>query len=240
MENKLPSVVDNKPKGPPITEKLIEDYLFSSNITLNDQQKLFLLRVAIVNNLNPFLREVYVIHNGEYFNVVTGYQVYIKKAEATGALNGWNVETTSKEAVITIYKKNYEHPVIWRVIRSDFDKGFGSWKSMPCFTLMKFAIVQGFRLAFPEISGLPYLADEIEGVKGSFMNPKDRKVKTGDEGNPDRKSVKQLYKMALDLSSGDRKRLTQACQKQGQNLFIDLTIPQAYKVLDELRKTKKY
>lgn len=238
--NKLPTVVKQPQKGVSqvVTQKVIEDYLYATNIKLTDQQKVFLLNVALANNLNPFLRDVYVIVNGNYFNVVTGYQVYIKRAEATGVLNGWNVETNGKEAVITIYKKNYAHPVIWRVVRTDFDKGSASWKSTPCFNLMKFAIVQGFRLAFSELSGLPYLAEEIEGIQSSYLAPKEKKSDAVKEDNPDKKAVKKLYKMALDLCGGDQKKLTQVCQKQGQNLFVDLNIMQAFKVIEELKKTK--
>lgn len=146
-----------------VTQKTIEEFLFSSGTKLNDQQKMMFLKMAQLNNLNPFKREIYAIPFGSNFNIVTAYQVYIARAEATGKLDGWEVVSNGDEAVITIHRKDMSKPIIWNVQRSDFDKGSGNWLKMPDFMLKKVAIGQGFRLAFPnELSAMPYTSDELD------------------------------------------------------------------------------
>jgi len=81
-------------------------------------------------------------------------------------LNGWNIETGKDDidifAEISIYRKDWEHPLKWRVYLNEVRKDTPSWKSMPLFMLRKVAIAQGFRLAFPEeIAELPYTEDEM-------------------------------------------------------------------------------
>ena len=149
-----------------ISKKEIEDYLFTSETKLNDKQKGMFIKLAQLHNLNPFKREIYAIPYGKEFSIVTGYQVYIQRAEATGDLDGWQVESNNDSAKITIWRKSFSHPFIWEVDKSDFGKGYGSWKSMPKFMLKKVAIGQGFRLAFPnELGSMLYLKEEMEGAE---------------------------------------------------------------------------
>jgi len=98
--------------------------------------------------------------------VVTDYKEYLKRAEGTGMLNGWKVSLDNGQkhtaAVITIWRKDWEEPLVWEVDREEFDKGQSTWKSMPKFMLKKVAIAQGMRLAFPEeVGNLPYLPEEV-------------------------------------------------------------------------------
>ncbi len=154
-----------------IEAKVIEDYLFTTGTKLNPQQKTLFIRLAQEFNLNPFKREIYAIPYGNDFNIVTGYQVYIQRAEATGKLDGWDVQSKGEQATINIYRKDFSKPFQWTVKRSDFDTGYKNWKKMPDFMLKKVAIGQGFRLAFPnELSGVPYLQEEIEDINNPCEN----------------------------------------------------------------------
>jgi len=155
--------MERKQQVPAITQKTIEDYLFSSNTRLTDQQKKLFIQIALANNLNPFNREIYAVAYGQNFSIITGYQVYVKRAEASGKLNGWNVLSDGEKATITIWRKDFEQPIIWTVKKTDFDKQTGSWKTMPDFMLKKIAICQGFRMAFPnELASMPYGREEVD------------------------------------------------------------------------------
>lgn len=146
-----------------VTPKIIDEYLFSTKTTLRPDQKAMFLRIATEFNLNPFRREIYAIAYGNDLNIVTGYQVYLARADATGNLDGWDVQSDGDIATITIYRKDFSKPFRWQVKRSDFDKGNGNWRKMPDFMLKKVAIGQGFRLAFPnELGGMPYFKEELE------------------------------------------------------------------------------
>src|SRR5271157_1122716 len=257
MEEKLPGIVKNAQTL--VSQKVIEDYLFSSNTKLTDQQKKLFIQIALANNLNPFNREIYAIAYGTNFNVLTGYQVYIKKAEASGKLDGWTTESDGEKAVITIFRKDFSHPFVWTVRRADFERGTNSWKSMPDFMLKKVAIGQGFRLAFPnELGSLPYLQEEIEGsnsgtgtaaIPSSSLNPSKveektpgkRTTKTKQEIDyaAEAKNLKHIYDQVLDLCGNNVGYVNDLVMQEGLGNFKQLTLPQAFKIQNYLREQKK-
>jgi len=153
MEEKAVALIDSK---------TIQDFLFSADTTLNDKQKNMFMQLAVRNQLDPFKREIYAIPYGSDFNIVTGYQVYIQRAEATGKLNGWHCTATKDTkgaligAKIIIYRKDFDQPFEWEVSLAEFDKGHSLWKTMKEFLIKKVCIGQGFRLCFSnELGGLP-------------------------------------------------------------------------------------
>ncbi len=164
-ENKLIKAKD-------VDEKMIKDFLFTSETKLTDKQQNMFLQIAIRHNLDPFKREIYAISYGNEFSIVTGYQVYIERAEASGNLDGWSCVNTEHGAKIMIYRKDWQHPFEWEALYKEFDKGQSSWKTMRQFMIKKVCIGQGFRLAFPaELGNMPYLREEMEGAT-PFNTPK--------------------------------------------------------------------
>lgn len=129
-------------------------------------------------SLNPFKRECYAIAYGNKFNIITGYEVYIKRAERTGKLDGWYVELNgnpqnknSMSAVITIYRKDWKMPFKHTVFYSECSQNNSIWQKMPSFMLKKVAIAQGFRLCFPdELGGMPYTSDELPSEEKNITN----------------------------------------------------------------------
>jgi phage recombination protein Bet len=118
--------------------------------------------------LNPYKREIHAVKYGDTpAQFITGYEVYLKRAERTGMLDGWDVKVIHQNgqpvsATIQIHRKDRGKPVVWSVEREEFDTGKSTWKSMPSFMLKKVAIAQGFRLAFPdELGGMPYMPEEL-------------------------------------------------------------------------------
>lgn len=176
MSNELEKVEKSIVKV--VDEKTIRDFLFTSETKLNNKQQNMFLQIAIRHNLDPFKREVYAIAYGNEFSIVTGYQVYIERAEASGKLDGWSCENTEEGAKITIHRNDWAHPFEWEATYAEFDKGQSSWKKMRQFMIKKVCIGQGFRLAFPaELGGMPYLREEMEGAK-PFDNKKSPVKKT--------------------------------------------------------------
>lgn len=161
------------------------------NIT--DSEKGMFLEIAMLNGLNPFKREIYITAYGEgskrVCNTLTGYEVYIRRAEESGLLDGWKVETTGSvqkndlRAKVTIYRKNFSYPFEWEASYSEFVQKSGSgepnkfWRTMPEQMIKKVAISQGFRLCFNQVlGGMPYTQDEmpqvIEDVKHEVIEKK--------------------------------------------------------------------
>lgn len=140
---------------------------------LNENEKKTYLGIAKAFNLNPFKREIHVSKYGDQMSIITGYEVYIKRAERTAQLNGWNAVTTGSvatgdlKAIVTIYRKDREHPFIWEALydecvqKTKEGKVTKFWEKA-AFMTKKVAISQAFRLCFSdELAGMPYTSDEL-------------------------------------------------------------------------------
>lgn len=164
-----------------ITAEKIIDYMnvFGIAAELTDNEKKQFVEVATAYQLNPFKREIYCLpymtsikqDNGQYkkvrkLSIVTGYETYLKRAERSGLLDGWNLKMfsqgDSRTAKITIYRKDWDNPLIHEVILGEYKEDNRMWREKPMTMLKKVAMAQGFRLAFPdEMGGMPYAAEEL-------------------------------------------------------------------------------
>ena len=163
----------------PVDMKMITEFLDTTGLTkqLLPKEKATFVNMAQLFGLNPFKREIYctVYGTGDYRTcaIVTGYEVYLKRAERTGKMDGWECAITGKgddmAATVTIYRKDWGHPfkhtVYYREcvqINKKTGKPNSVWGKMPSFMTKKVAIAQAFRLCFPdEFGGMPYTNDEI-------------------------------------------------------------------------------
>ena len=171
------NLVEKKPENTEvITKEKLITYLTSLGSDLSKQEQSTFIEIASAFNLNPFKREIYCVAYGKdefrKLSIITGYEVYIKRAERSGKLNGWKAwikgEGKDTKAVIEIHRKDWNEPFIHEVDFVEFAqrKKNGEltsfWKKSPRFQLKKVAISQGFRLCFPdEVGGMPYTADEL-------------------------------------------------------------------------------
>ena len=149
----------------------------SNNLNQNEFQQF--VEIAQAFGLNPFKREIYASKYGENFSIIVGFETYIKRAERSGLLSGWHVETfgavnwqqieqSTLLARITIHRKDFEHPFIHDVHFIEYvgRKRDGSvtkfWKEKPITMTKKVAIAQGFRMCFSdELGGMPYTTEEM-------------------------------------------------------------------------------
>lgn len=152
---------------------------------LTSGEKNSYLQIAKAFNLNPFKREIHVSKYNGTMSIITGYEVYIKRAERTGQLDGWSVETKGTvaggdlKAIITIHRKDRSHPFVWEAeysefvqMTSDYENGKKTGVMRPTkfwqkatMMIKKVAISQGFRLCFSdELGGMPYTSDEMPDV----------------------------------------------------------------------------
>lgn len=158
-----------------VTDKDLIGYLDVMGLAtkLNDNEKNSFLQIAKAFKLNPFKREIYVSKYGENLSIITGYEVYIKRAERSGQLDGWSATTSGSvaegnlKATVTIYRKDRNHPFVWEALykecvqttREGVPTKF--WQKAE-FMTKKVAISQAFRLCFSdELGGMPYTADEM-------------------------------------------------------------------------------
>lgn len=154
----------------------VKTYLRSMNLASNLTQAEVTQFIEIAQGfgLNPFKREIYASKYGNNFSVIVGYETYIKRAERSGRLAGWNVTTEGKmddgslKAIITIHRNDFTHPFIHEVFYSEYvqrtkeGRPTKFWADKPYTMIKKVAMAQGFRLCFSdELGGMPYTADEL-------------------------------------------------------------------------------
>lgn len=194
MSNELTTVTENKLPAMDFKAKALE-YLASMGNKLPAKHQAQFLELAQAFQLNPFKREIYAVGYGDNYNIITGYEVYLKRAERTGKLNGWKVTIEgsgeSMTATVIINRKDWSYPFEHTVLFSECaqktkDGKLNSvWSKMPSFMLKKVAVAQGFRMCFPdEFSGMPYIADEMPQGEEINITPKTDKPKTEKKAAP--------------------------------------------------------
>jgi phage recombination protein Bet len=143
---------------------------------LTDGEKSTYLEIAKAFHLNPFKREIHVSKYNNQMSIITGYEVYIKRAERTGLLDGWEVSTDGSvvnntlKAIITIYRKDRKYPFKHEVLYSEYvqktkDGHVNKFWQKAHTMIKKVAISQGFRLCFSdELGGMPYTQEELPEI----------------------------------------------------------------------------
>lgn len=221
MENKLENKLENLPDpGLEITSKDIKNHF----CPLATEKETFLaLGILKSLNLNPFKREVHLIKYDatKPLTLVVGYDVYLKRAERTGKLDGWEVgiSVDKKTAWIKIYRKDWKIPLHWEVNLSEFSKNQATWKQIPDFMGKKVAIAQGFRLAFPdELGGMPYTPEEQEVFD---ISPSKEPIKMPQEKTtpaPKKQSIPVNEKSAFETMLGS---FAQAKKVLGEEMYYE-------------------
>lgn len=149
-----------------VTKQLCIDYIKSQNTNLTEGEFEQYAAVAVTLNLNPFLREIYPIKYNGKMTLVTGYQVYIRRAEEFPQYDGFDTqfEDSGKDlcCICNVYRKDRSRPVTARVYFSEYTQNNTMWNTKPHVMLEKVAIGTAFRRAFPsEFGGMPYTSEEI-------------------------------------------------------------------------------
>ncbi len=145
-------------------------FLQSSNLQLSKKDAEQFLELCGVYSLNPFTREIYPISYQGKLNIIVGYEVYIKRAERSGLLEGWKSYTKGSLqkgdliGCVEIHRKGFTEPFYHEVYFTEYRQNTLIWQQKPITMIKKVAIAQGFRLAFPcELGGMPYTSDELSG-----------------------------------------------------------------------------
>ena len=142
------------------------EYLRSTGLSLPAKYEAQFLNACVLYGLNPYKREIYAVGYGDKWNVIVGYEVYLKRAERTGKLDGWSCDVSGTggdmKATLTVWRKDWSHPFVHEAWFAEMQQQSPIWRKMPRLMLKKTAIAQGFRQCFPdEMGGLPYTADEL-------------------------------------------------------------------------------
>jgi phage recombination protein Bet len=196
-----------------VSDKQLLCYLDNLGLTskLTHGEKDTYLQICKAFALNPFKREIHVSKYGETMSIITGYEVYIKRAERSGQLDGWQIVTEGKtednslKAIITIHRKDRKIPFIHEVYYSEYVQkapttGLPNKFWQKAHTMIKkVAMSQGFRLCFSdELGGMPYTAEELPEEK--IEEAKFIVIPTREELT---KKYENLLDSAIGLMSGE-------------------------------------
>lgn len=165
-----------KTDGPKVTDAELTMHLENLGLLkdLTSGEKNSYLQIAKAFNLNPFKREIHVSKYNGQMSIITGYEVYIKRAERSGQLDGWSVVTTGDakdgtlKATVTIHRKDRSHPFVWEAMYSEYvqktkEGAVNKFWQKSTTMIKKVAISQAFRLCFSdELGGMPYTSDEMD------------------------------------------------------------------------------
>lgn len=154
-----------------VDEKTIDDFLFSERQNFTDQEKTLFKGIALASGLNPFKREIHAARMGGRLVVITGYEVYIKRAERTGLLEYWDVRTQGKLVPTTWLKTWWD-----RDKRKQESKQVEGWKSDPNDPFAAIVTIkrkdrphpQEWEVDFPEVC----MENENWGKRPRFMTKK--------------------------------------------------------------------
>lgn len=154
-----------------ITAKLLNDYFATLTDKLTDVQRNQFAAVAQAFGLNPFKREIYATtyrnKDGQtVMSIVTGYEVYLKRAEMNPNYDGFETKFDVVEKQINctckVYRKDRRMPITSTVWMAEYSTGRSLWATKPRMMLEKVAIATAFRRAFPtDFGGMPYTNDEL-------------------------------------------------------------------------------
>lgn len=160
-----------------ITKELITKYVsaFMPSAGLSGEEQSALFEIARSFNLNPFKREIYCVPymsnvkqpDGSWgkerkLSIITGYQVYLQRAEETGLLEHWKVWADDTRAYIHIKRRDRVEPFEYDIRISEYDMSNSMWKNKRETMAKKVVIGQGFRFAFPKALGsMPYTQEEL-------------------------------------------------------------------------------
>lgn len=196
-----------------LTQSDVKNFLVTGDADkVTDKELKLFLELCKAQKLNPFLREAYLIKFGNDANIITGKDVFLKRARANESFRGFKagIIVQSEKGIekregtfylkgqenlvggwASIYIKDWDVPFDHTVALSEFNKGTATWKNMPAIMIRKVALVQALREAFPDDLSQLYAAEEM----GSDPSIEDTIVLKNKEefiGNSDRKKLFDL------------------------------------------------
>lgn len=172
-----------------LSKDIVKRYLVSGDASkVTDQEVMMFIQMCKYQNLNPFLREAYLIKFGNSpATMVTGKDTFVKRAAKSKLCTGYeagviiqrnnDVEYRKGALVLPneklvggwakVYRKDWQVPLENTVSLEEYQrynsKGelMSNWSKMPATMIRKVALVQALREAIPEEFGGLYSPEEM-------------------------------------------------------------------------------
>lgn len=180
-----------------LSQEIIRAYLVPKDSRVTDQEIGLFLKLCQFQQLNPFLREVYLIKYGDYpATMVTGKEVFSKRAQKDPNFDGveCGITVMNKDGKLErregslfmtgetliggwarVYKKHVRTPffdevsMIEYAARKNDGTLTGMWSTKPATMIRKVAYVHALREAYPELFEGLYSQEEINTIDASKL-----------------------------------------------------------------------
>ena len=168
-----------------LTKKIIMDTI-CKGMPVSDTDIVQFLTLCQVNQLNPFVRDAYLIkYKDAPAQMIVSKEAFMKRADmcpdfegiesGVVAMNGDGVLQEFNGALMPptwtlvggwakVYRKGRK-PYVNQVAFSEYNKGKSTWAAMPLTMIKKVAEVQALREAFPNQLGQMYVRDEMRNIQ---------------------------------------------------------------------------
>jgi len=238
-----------------IGEKQVLEAMDMLGITsrLTDREKKLFLALAVRNQLDPLKREIHAMErkqnvtdengNDKWIKVmvpVTGYEVFIDRAEATGRLAWWDCETVPEgedlKCTVRIQRKDWPKPFVWTCWLSEVKGNGPVWLKEKDQMLRKVTISRGFRLCFRQIlRDMPYSAEEqttiVDEDRPALVEPQEVKLVEASK-----ELDKELEQKTQEQQTADRDKAEKEAQVKAQITAARSELSAIYKKMATMKK----
>lgn len=180
-----------------LSSDIVKRYLVNGNGAVTEQEIMMFMALCKAQNLNPFIREAYLIKYGSQpATIVTSKEAFLKRAMRLNECRGFKAGVIcqckeSKEIMKTegfcppgcevvggwaeVQKDAWAYPHRVEVSLNEYmgRKGDGTpnkmWTEKPATMIRKVALVQALREAFPTALGGMYSTEEINTVDAAAL-----------------------------------------------------------------------
>jgi phage recombination protein Bet len=251
MENQIVKYVSNQMQIE-LTPELVKSCLVRGGGNVTNEEITLFMNLCAYRQLNPFLNECYLIkYSTAPVQIVTNYEVFLNRADANshykGKKQGVIVEVDGQEITREGKRLRKGERLLagWcRVLRDDrddeycevdfeeYNKNQSTWKTMPATMIVKVAVSQALRQAFPnELSGL--YSDAEEAKLGDIIDITPLKT----VAEPQRKSQSQSQSTTPPQSGpGQSQSGQKLTEKQVNRFYAIVKTAQASGVTEDIAR----
>lgn len=177
-----------------LSAQVVRDVCAQGNAKVTDKEAWDFIELCKAHRLNPFIREAYLVKYGSNATIITGKDVFTKRAARNERCEGFKAGVTvltaqghivnrEGSAVYSaigekvlggwaeVYMHGYQVPVKDTVAFEEYSTGKSGWKSMPGTMIRKVALVHALREAMPEEFGGMYDSAEMDQAHMGTAHP---------------------------------------------------------------------
>lgn len=231
-----------------LSAQVVRDVCAQGNAKVTDKEAWEFIELCKAHRLNPFIREAYLVKYGSNATIITGKDVFTKRAARNERCEGFKAGVTvltaqghivnrEGSAVYSaigekvlggwaeVYMHGYQVPVKDTVAFEEYSTGKSGWKSMPGTMIRKVALVHALREAMPEEFGGMYDSAEMDQAHIGTAHPQQQPEAAYEPPEPEQPSEtpteQRLGQIAesVEFPSGEEER--RAAEERLRGMFIE-------------------